>query len=61
MKSLNSQGVKAFNFVSIKATEVRKEDYSSGVTASGVARNYAGETVPRSSPGLQRDTDRKLT
>lgn len=40
VKSLNSQGVKAFNSVSIKATEVRKEDDSSEVTTSGVARNY---------------------
>lgn len=54
VKSLNSQGVKAFNFVSIKATKVRKKDNSSGVTTSDVSRNYTGEMVPRNSPGLQR-------
>lgn len=61
VKSLNSQGVKAFNFVPIKVTEVRKEYDSSEVTASGVTRNYTGETVPHSSPGLQGGTDAKLT
>lgn len=54
VKSLNSQGVKAFNFVSIKATKVRKKDNSSGVTTSDVSRNCTGEMVPRNSPGLQR-------
>lgn len=61
VKSLNYQGVKAFNFVSIKAREVRKGDDSLEVTASGVAGNYAGETVPLSSPGVQRGTGRNLT
>lgn len=55
VKSLNSQGVKAFNSVSIKATEVRKEDNSSEVTTSHVSRNCTEEMVPRNSPGLQRD------
>lgn len=56
VKSLNSQGVKALNFVSIKATEIRKGDDSLEVTTSGVAGNYAGETSPLNSSGVQRGT-----
>jgi len=53
-------GVKAFNFVSVKATEVSKDD-STEVTTSDVARNYAGEMIPCHSQGLQRGTEGKLT
>lgn len=51
MESLHSQGVKSFNFVSIKATGERKEDYSSEVTASDVARNGPTQ-FPKAAEGL---------